>query len=361
MMVTLAFVGIIYALGLHIPLPGIDLNVFAGQGYGTDSNAFSRISILALGLTPLYTAMGLAEIARLIAFPWLKRGGERDRKTVLGAATVAVIALAVAAVQAYAIAGALGAMGLVHQDMSSFTTLTIASFLGATAFTIFLSDRIRIAGLRNGFWPLYAVPILLSLPRGVIASAEMTRVGAVPSTQWLVVAVYLVLSVAAVVMTAFLWKSACRETGTAAEAKVEPREILIWPPVLAIMVAGYVLTLIALFVPNLVASMQGLPLQIVALAIASILIPLLVFAYVRQLEVKNGPDSRLAATASIIALVQILLLVSGTLVNAFIQLPINPGAIGVIVLTVTALGLRDWGAVEAEGSSGPDVSAQPIS
>lgn len=361
MIMTFALIGIVYALGLHLPLPGIDLGAYAGLSYSADSGMLSRISILALGLAPLYAALGLAEIARLIAFPWLKQQDQKDRNTILGAAIVVVIALAVAAVQAYAVSDGLGATPLIDDNVGNFTMLTIASLVGATAFTIFLSDRIRIAGLRDGFWPLYSIPILLSLPNNVIASVEMTRNGAVPSTQWLIVATYLVLSVAAVVVTAFLWRSACHETGAIAEKAVEPREILIWPPVLAITIAVYILGFIAVIAPNLIAAAQGLPLQIIVLTMASILIPLIVFAYIRRLEVKNGPNIRLIAIASIIALMQILLVVSGALVSAFIQLPVSPGAIGVIVLTITALGLRDWDTVKAEGSSGPQISAQTAS
>lgn len=359
--ITFALIGIVYALGLHIPLPGIDWNAFAGQSYIVDSGMLSRVSILALGLTPLYAALGLAEIARLIAFPWLKRRDEQDRGTLPGAAIIVVIALAVAALQAYAISGGLAATRLVDDHMTSFTMLTIASYVGATAITIFLSNRIGIAGLRDGFWPLYSIPILLSLPNNVIASVEMTRTGGVPSTHWLIVAAYLALSVAAVIVTAFLWRSACHETGVIANDTVEPRDILIWPPALATTVAGYVLAVFAFIAPNAIAALQGVLLQIIALAMVSILIPLIVFAYVRRVEVKNGASIRLAAIAGIIAFIQILLLVSGALVSASIQLPVSPGAIGVIVLTITALGLREWDKVEVDGSSGPRLSARSAS
>ncbi|EJT05182.1 preprotein translocase subunit SecY [Rhizobium sp. CCGE 510] len=334
--ITFAFIGIVYMLGLHIPLPGIDLDAFTGLNYTVDSVMLSRVSILALGLMPLYAALGLAEIARLIGFPWLQRKDKQSGNIASGAVVVVVIALVVAAMQAYAISDGLGATGLVDDKVTNFTMLTIASYMGATAFTIFLSDRIRIAGLRDGFWPLYSIPILLSLPNNVVASVEMTRTGAVPSTQWLIVASYLVLSVAAVVVTAVLWRSACHETGAIEEGTVEPREILIWPPVLAITAAVYVLGLIGFIAPSFIAAAQGLPLQIIALAMASVLIPLIVFSYVRRLKVANN---RLIVIAIIIALIQILLLVSGALVTAFIPLPVSPGAIGVIVLAVTALGL----------------------
>ncbi len=152
-----------------------------------------------------------------------------------------------------------------------------------------------------------------------------------------------------------------RGLSTIAEETIEPREILIWPPVLAITAAGYVLAFFAFIAPNVIATVQGLPLQIIALAMASILIPLIVFAYIRRLEVKNGANIRLIAIASIIAFIQILLLVSGALVSAFIQLPVSPGSIGIIVLTITALGFLNWDTVEVEGSSEPHVSAQTAS
>lgn len=355
--ITFALVGIVYVLGLHIPLPGIDLDAFTGLSYTVDSGMLSRVSILALGLMPLYAALGLAEIARLIGFPWLKRRDTHSGNIASGAVVVAAIALVVAGMQAYGISGGLSATHLVADQVTDFTMLTITSCMGATAFTIFLSDRIRIAGLRDGFWPLYSIPILLSLPNNVVASVEVTRTGAVPSMQWLIVAGYLVLSVAAVVVTAVLWRSACHETGAIEEGTVEPREILIWPPVLAITAAVYVLGLIGIVAPGFIAAAQGLPLQIIALAVASVLIPLIVFAYVRRLEVRDDASIRLIAIATTIALIQILLLVSGALVTAFIPLPVSPGAIGVIVLTVIALGLQDRDKVKVEGSSRP-VSAQ---
>ncbi|MBX5166944.1 MULTISPECIES: preprotein translocase subunit SecY [unclassified Rhizobium] len=352
--ITFAFVGIVYVLGLHVPLPGIDLDAFTGQSYTVDSGMLSRVSILALGLMPLYAALGLAEIARLIGFPWLKRKDKQSGNIGPGAVVV-VIALVVAAMQACGISGGLAATPLVDDEVTNFTILTIASYMGATAFTIFLSDRIRIAGLRDGFWPVYSIPILLGLPNNVIMSVEMTRTGAVPSTQWLIVAVYLVMSVAAVVVTSVLWRSACRETGVVEGEAVEPKEILIWPPVLAITAAVYVLGVIAFIAPSLAAAAQGATLQVIVLAIASILIPLVVFSYIRRLKVAN---IRLIVIAIIIALIQILLLVFGAIVSAFIQLPVSPGAIGVIVLTVTALGLQDRDKVKVEGSLRPHVSAQ---
>ncbi|UIJ84995.1 hypothetical protein LZK77_14660 [Rhizobium leguminosarum] len=48
MIITFALIGIVYALGLHIPLPGIDLEAFASPKYSVDSDMLSRISILAL-------------------------------------------------------------------------------------------------------------------------------------------------------------------------------------------------------------------------------------------------------------------------------------------------------------------------
>jgi preprotein translocase subunit SecY len=166
MLVTIG-VFCIYRLGCHIPLPGVDpaaLESFSRLDRIRSLTA-ENISIFALGVIPIFSALMLVECAKLIAPPFA-RWSERDRYNAARMnRAVRYIALLLAAFQGWGLARALtNISGLVPEPDWMFGLTTVATFVAATALLGWLGDQVTRRGFGNGFWILLLTPALLRLP-----------------------------------------------------------------------------------------------------------------------------------------------------------------------------------------------------
>lgn len=334
---------LVFIAGQHVPLPGLDLDLIATQ-MGPSSSALSaRLSIMALGFGPILNAFALSEIARLI-FPRLAGEDDAGRSRFpLGSFIVQLIAVSFAALQGYGLAIGLQSTGLVRLDASAFVLLTVFSFVASTALLLWLIGRIRLPGMRNGFWPLWLVPFFLALQQEIGASIETTRTGVTAGSDWLVVAIYFAVVVGAFVVANRIWASACgsddgrREDGPG----IEPLAILLWPTLLAGIAAGYILMPVAFLLPPQYFPDQT-TLQIIAVGSASLLIPVFVFGYTRIHLIRKRPDpsrSRIIGVAMLIAVIEIAAFIAGNVMNTMSILPINLSSTVIIAMTTVMLAL----------------------
>lgn len=328
-----ALAGIILIAGMRIPFPGIDIAAFSQQ-IASSGDAAARLSIFALGLMPIYTALTIGELGRLV----FTRGDEEaDRPGFFASFVVGLIAVGLAALQAGGIANALVTYGIASGDPQSFIATTIASCVGATAVALVLCHWVRLPGFRNGFWALWALLFLLGVCRETIGAFEATRTGAFSVIDWLIVLAQFAGSIAAVVVMAALWRSILKPQEC--EDDVEPRDILIWPSVLASAVIGYIFMPLAFVAPDIMSSLTGGVLQITLLVVASLLIPLFVMVYAKRAGMLMRQGAPVKAVLVIIAAIQIVLIISGGLLNLYLLLPVNLSAIALMAVTVSALGL----------------------
>ncbi|MGE7370040.1 preprotein translocase subunit SecY [Neorhizobium sp. NPDC001467] len=329
----LLLAAIVMMVGTKIPLPGLDTAAAAARMSGGDG-ALSRLSIFALGLMPLYNALALVEIGRL----FLARGAGRNRHSgPVETAIAGVLALGVTALQGYGIVQALAAMGMLN---GTSPMVGIATYMGATAVTLFLCYHLRIAGFRNGFWALWSVPALIGLPGQVSDAAALMQTGAISALPLLIFAIQLALSVAAIVFMTRTWETvATHGSGEVGERRAAPREILIWPAVLASVVAGYLLTLLAVLAPAAVNGVDILILQAIVLAVTCALIPVFVAVYLRSIDLVSTPDRPFAPVVFVVVAVQVLLVVSGGVLSVWVGLPLGLGfsSLLAIGLTIEAL------------------------
>jgi preprotein translocase subunit SecY len=191
-----AVVLIIYRFGTLIPLPGIDplgLSQF-------DSTVVGRISILALGITPLVTVLILAELVKILA-PRCQRWEHADpRNHDKLNRIVLLLALLAAAAQALGLAVALeGVAGLVSTPGSSFKLVCAATLVAGTALVIWLADQVTRHGLGSGVWLLFVAPILVDLPHQLAGLMVLQRQGALSGMELLVCGLLVVLAIATVV------------------------------------------------------------------------------------------------------------------------------------------------------------------
>ncbi len=335
---VLVLAGIVYVLGLNILLPGIDASLLpAIMGEG---NSIERLSLFGLGPIPLYSVLVLGELYRLIFSRSSRRKGSGNGLLTVKSVILPLIVLGLAALQGYGIANSLSAAGVVRDGAEGFAIGVVASFLGATALLIHLSDRIRIEGLRNGFWAVWSIPVLLALPKDIALSIEMTRTGTISFVPWAVSIGYIALSIAATAGVASLWRSVWRENDAASipGAVCEPRDILVWPPVLAALLPGFIMVPVAILAADSIPLIQPY-LPLVMIVSGALFIPVFVFGYVRLASSDNGTRSRLVAVGSVIALVQIAIFTAGRLLDMVIFLPVRLDGPTVIIMTVVVLGL----------------------
>jgi SecY len=187
---------VIYRLGAHIPLPGLDPQVLSRL----DSAVVGRISILTIGITPLVTVLILMELIKVLAprcRQW-ERADKRNRDKL--DRIVLFLALLVAAAQALGLAAAFeGVSGLVDERGVPFELICAATLVGGTAIVIWLADQITRQGLGSGVWLLFVTPILADLPYRMAGLAVLQRQGVLSGMDLLLCGLLVVLAIATVV------------------------------------------------------------------------------------------------------------------------------------------------------------------
>ena len=180
---------LVYRLGSHIPLPGIDPSawdqIFRSQAGGILGmfNVFSgggihRLAIFALGLLPYLSA---AILIQLISFfpttlRTLARQGEYGRRTL--ELYTRYLAVLLAAFQAYGIAVGLERVdNLVGAPGWLFRASTVLSLTGGTMFLVWLSGQITLRGIGNGLAMIFALGIIVELPAAAVGMLELGRHG----------------------------------------------------------------------------------------------------------------------------------------------------------------------------------------
>ncbi len=185
---------IVYRLGTHVPLPGIDPqileDIFRQQLGGIlgmfdlfSGGALWRMSIFALGVMPYITAAIIMELATAVSpkLEQIKKEGERGRRIISKYTRLGAILLA--AVQGYGIAigieGMSTSQGPAVIDPGLFFRVTTAMTLVAGAvFLMWLGEQITARGVGNGIFLIIFSGIVAQLPGAIAATAELGRTGA---------------------------------------------------------------------------------------------------------------------------------------------------------------------------------------
>ncbi len=181
---------VVYRIGAHIPVPGIDpvvlANLFKQQKNGILSmfnmfsgGALSRFTIFALGIMPYISASIIMQLAT-IAVPQLeqlKKEGEAGRRKITQYTRYGTLLLAL--VQSFGIAVALESQqGLVLDPGVMFRMTTVITLVTGTMFLMWLGEQITERGLGNGISLIIFAGIAAGLPRAIGSTLEMARTGA---------------------------------------------------------------------------------------------------------------------------------------------------------------------------------------
>ena len=197
---------VVYRIGTHIPVPGIDPNqlqqLFKGQEGGIlnlfnmfSGGALSRFSIFALGIMPYISASIIMQLMSYVgpSMEALKKEGEAGRRKITQYTRYGTLGLAV--FQSLGIAVALeSSAGLVNTPGIGFRVTAMVSLTAGTMFLMWLGEQITERGLGNGISIIIFAGIAAGLPQSIGGLLELVRTGAMS----IIVSLLIVVLVAAI-------------------------------------------------------------------------------------------------------------------------------------------------------------------
>ena len=181
---------IVYRIGTHIPVPGINPDqlsqLFEGQLGGILSlfnmfsgGALSRFSIFALGIMPYISASIIMQLMSYVvpSMEALKKEGEAGRRKITQYTRYGTLGLAI--FQSMGIALALeSSAGLVNDPGILFRVTAMVSLTAGTMFLMWLGEQITERGLGNGISIIIFAGIAAGLPSAIGGLLELVRTGA---------------------------------------------------------------------------------------------------------------------------------------------------------------------------------------
>ena len=181
---------VLYRIGAHIPVPGINPDqlrqLFQGQQGGIlnlfnmfSGGALSRFTVFALGIMPYISASIIMQLMTYVVptFEQMKKEGEAGRRKITQLTRYGTLALAL--FQSFGIAVALEtSQGLVVSPGWGFRMTAVVSLTAGTMFLMWLGEQITERGLGNGISILIFAGIAAGLPNAVGGLMELVRTGA---------------------------------------------------------------------------------------------------------------------------------------------------------------------------------------
>ena len=181
---------LVYRLGTHIPLPGLNPEAYAaafqGQSGGIlglfnmfSGGAVERMAIFALGIMPYISASIIVQLMTSVvpALENLKKEGEQGRKIINQYTRYGTVLLGT--LQAYGIAvGLESGQGMVADPGWFFRISTVVTLLGGTMFLMWLGEQITSRGIGNGISLIIFAGIAAGLPTALAHTLDLGRTGA---------------------------------------------------------------------------------------------------------------------------------------------------------------------------------------
>ncbi|AKF97113.1 preprotein translocase subunit SecY [Pseudomonas aeruginosa] len=179
---------IVYRIGAHIPVPGINPDRLAAlfrQNEGTilslfnmfSGGALERMSIFALGIMPYISASIIMQLMTAISpqLEQLKKEGESGRRKISQYTRYGTVVLAL--IQAIGMSVGLGSQGVAFSNDFGFYFVAVTTFVAGAMFMMWLGEQITERGVGNGISMLIFAGIVAGLPRAIGQSFESARQG----------------------------------------------------------------------------------------------------------------------------------------------------------------------------------------
>ncbi len=181
---------IVFRIGAHIPVPGIDpvtlAELFKSQRGGIldmfnmfSGGALERFTIFALGIMPYISASIIMQLMTVVSptLEALKKEGESGRRKITQYTRYGTAGLAL--FQGMGIAIALESQrGLVLDPGLAFRLVTMITLVSGTIFLMWLGEQITERGIGNGISLIIFAGIAAGLPSAIAGTLELQRTGA---------------------------------------------------------------------------------------------------------------------------------------------------------------------------------------
>lgn len=179
---------IVYRIGAHIPVPGLDperlASLFSHQSNNIiglfnmfSGGALSRLTVFALGIMPYISASIIMQLLTVVSptLEQLKKEGEAGRRIINQYTRYGTLILAT--LQAVGMAKWLGSQGIaLNPGLVFYFTATVTLVTG-TMFLMWLGEQITERGVGNGISLIIFAGIASGLPAAIGKSLEQVRQG----------------------------------------------------------------------------------------------------------------------------------------------------------------------------------------
>ncbi len=188
---------IVYRVGAHIPVPGIDPKALAAmfeQQSGSildmfnmfSGGALMRLSLFALGIMPYISASIIMQLMTVVipSMEQIKKEGELGRRKISQFTRYGTVVLAT--FQAIGISLALqnqtaGGLSVVLSPGFSFIAITTITLVTGTIFLMWLGEQVTERGIGNGISMIIFAGIVSGLPKAIGSTFELVRTGEMSS------------------------------------------------------------------------------------------------------------------------------------------------------------------------------------
>jgi preprotein translocase subunit SecY len=198
---------VVFRIGTHIPVPGIDPNVLADlfkQNQGGilgllnmfSGGALSRFSIFALGIMPYISASIIMQLMTAVSptLESLRKEGQSGQRQITKYTRYGTVVLATFQATMISI-GLEQQANLVIEPGLMFRFTTVVTLVTGTMFIMWLGEQITERGIGNGISIIIFAGIAAGLPAAIGGTLELVRTGAMsPLTALVIVAGVVVIT-----------------------------------------------------------------------------------------------------------------------------------------------------------------------
>lgn len=192
---------VVYRIGAHVPVPGIDATNLADLFNKNDGGilgmfnmfsggALSKVTVFALGITPYISASIVMQLMSIVSpqLEALKKEGESGRRKITQYTRYGTLLLAM--VQSFGIIVFLESQpGLVFDPGVGFKVTAMVTLVTGTMFLMWLGEQITERGLGNGISILIFAGIAAGLPNALSNLAKLVSTGAMSAITAIIICV----------------------------------------------------------------------------------------------------------------------------------------------------------------------------
>lgn len=192
----------VFRMGSHIPLPGINSDYLKSlsQSGGLlgfydmiSGGAFSRSSILALGVMPYINASIIVQLLT-VAIPQLEqlsKEGENGRKKIQSATRY--VAFGISFILAYGIFATISSSGATAGLQLIQKIIVVFALVVGSTFCMWLGDQLTVKGIGNGTSVLIFVNIISRVPVTIASMMTLKESGSASIVEVVLFGVFIVL------------------------------------------------------------------------------------------------------------------------------------------------------------------------